>query len=238
MSKFIMSDEFINIFPEAEIAVIVAKCLDNSEEGNEEKRPDMIEELEEANINAKEFLTAEVFSENKVISVWRQAFQKFKTKKGARCSIESMLKRISKGNEIGTINPLVDVYNTVSLNYGIPCGGEDLDRIEGDMILTLADGGELFLPLGAEEHDDALPGEVIYKDDDGAVCRCWNWREGERTMLTEDTENAFLIIESVDPGRHDDLLDAANTLEAAVKKYFVCETNLHILDKSNREIEL
>ena len=42
---------------------------------------------------------------------WRQAFTKFKTKKGARSSIEALLKRVSQGRECNLINPLVDLYN-------------------------------------------------------------------------------------------------------------------------------
>ena len=236
MSNFIITKEFSDLFPKAEIAIILAKNLDNSEDAVSPIRGQINEELKAANTKAKDYLTADVFSENKVISVWRQAFQKFKTKKGARCSIEAMLKRIDKGNEIGPINPLVDIYNTVSLNYGIPCGGEDIDSLKGDMLLTVAKGGESFLPLGADSHDDALAGEVIYRDDEGAVCRCWNWREGERTMLTEGTKNAFLIIESVDPQRHEEFVEAAKELESKVKKYFECETQLHLMNVDNSEI--
>ncbi len=238
MSKFIISDKFWEIFPEAEISVILAKGMDSSESGVAASRSDIDSELKESNTNAKKFLTEDVFSENKVISVWREAFQKFKTKKGARCSIEALLKRVDKGNEIGPIIPLVDVYNTVSLNFGIPCGGEDIDSLEGDMLLTIADGGEAFFPLGAEKEDHALAGEVIYKDDEGAVVRCWNWREGERTMLTEDTKDAFLIIESADPGRHDDFVAATEALDAKVRKYFGCDTEMNFLNIDNREIEL
>lgn len=238
MSKFKITDGFWGIFPEAEISVILAKGIDNSEKGSEAVRPDMLKGLKEANVNAKKFLTKDVFSENKVIAVWREAFQKFKTKKGARCSIEALLKRIDKGNEIGAIIPLVDVYNTVSLDHGIPCGGEDIDSLKGDMLLTIADGGESFRPLGADKADEALPGEVIYRDDEGAVCRCWNWREGERTMLTEDTKNAFLIIESVDPERHDEFVAATEELDSLVRKYFGCDTKVHYLNTGNREVDI
>lgn len=238
MAKFIITEKFLNIFPKADIAVIIAKDINNSDEHHQKHREEMSRELKDANKKATDFFGVEVFSENKVISVWREAFQKFKTKKGARCSIEAMLKRISKGNEIGSINPLVDVYNTVSLNHAIPCGGEDIDSIKGDMLLMIADGGESFLPLGADAPDEALPGEVIYRDDVGAVCRCWNWREGERTMLTENTKNAFLIIESVDPDRHDEFVEAAKELKAKVEQYFDCEAELTLLNGGNREVEI
>ena len=39
------------------------------------------------------------------------------------------------------------------------------------------------------------------------------------TMLTEETKNAFLIIESVDPSRHDDLLAAMDALAENAVKY-------------------
>ena len=50
---------------------------------------------------------------------------------------------------------------------------------------------------GAAEPDPPAPGEVIYRDDIGVVCRCWNWREAERTKLTEATADAFLCIEAL-----------------------------------------
>ncbi|MBQ6685529.1 MAG: hypothetical protein IJM99_05400, partial [Firmicutes bacterium] len=153
MSKFVIEPKFWDLFPDTAIGVVIARGINNTEEENEGVRPDLIEMLEQANVEAKKFLTAEVFSENEVIQVWRKAFQKFKTKKGVRCSIEALLKRVEKGNEVGTINPLVDIYNTISLRYGLPCGGEDIDTFVGDLRLTISEGGENFLALGDEEYD-------------------------------------------------------------------------------------
>ncbi len=238
MSKFIITEEFWELFPEAEIAVVLAKGINNSEGFTENVRSEIIEMLEESNKEAEKFLTEGTFSENKVISVWRKAYQKFKTKKGVRCSIEALLKRIEKGSGVGPLNPLVDIYNSVSLKYGLPCGGEDIDTFSGDMILTKATGEEPFMALGDEEYSTALPGEIIYKDDEGAVCRCWNWRDGQRTMLTEDTRNAFLIIESVDPDRSSDLKAAAESLAELTVRYLGGTADITYMDISNRELEI
>lgn len=238
MSKFIITEEFWELFPEAEIAVVLAKGINNSEGFTENVRSEIIEMLEESNKEAEKFLTEGTFSENKVISVWRKAYQKFKTKKGVRCSIEALLKRIEKGSGVGPLNPLVDIYNSVSLKYGLPCGGEDIDTFSGDMILTKATGEEPFMALGDEEYSTALPGEIIYKDDEGAVCRCWNWRDGQRTMLTEDTRNAFLIIESVDLDRSSDLKAAAESLAELTVRYLGGTADITYMDISNRELEI
>ena len=69
------------------------------------------------------------------------------------------------------------------MKYGMPLGGEDLAAIAGDLHLGLAKGGESFFPLGAEADAPALAGELIYYDEQGAICRCLNWREAQRTML-------------------------------------------------------
>ena len=238
MTKFKITEEFWALFPKAEIAVVIAKGIQNSEDHVAGTRQEINDLLLNSNKEATKFLTKEVFSENKVISVWRQAYQQFKTKKGVRCSIEALLKRIEKGTGVSQINPLVDIYNSVSLTYGLPCGGEDIDTFKGDLLLTKADGGELFLALGDEDYDNALPGEIIYKDEEGAVCRCWNWRDGQRTMLTEKTVNAFLIIESVDPDRKDDLQEAASLLANLIKKYLGGFTEIALLNTTNRELNL
>jgi len=238
MTKFIITDAFWEVFPQAEIAVALAKGIQNTEAHVADARQEINELLQNSNKEATKFLTEEVFSENKVISVWRQAYQQFKTKKGVRCSIEALLKRIEKGTGVSPINPLVDIYNAVSLTYGLPCGGEDIDTFKGDLLLTKADGGEHFLALGDEDYDNALPGEIIYKDEEGAVCRCWNWRDGQRTMLTENTVNAFLIIESVDPDRKNDLAAAAAALAELTQKYLGGSTEIALLNITNREITL
>ena len=80
----------------------------------------------------------------------------------------------------------------------MPCGGEDVDMIKGAMRLTLAEGDEPFITLGSDENEPPYRGEIVYKDDEGAICRCWNWRESVRTMLTEDIHKAIFVIESVD----------------------------------------
>lgn len=238
MTKFIITDEFWDLFPEAEIAVVLAKGIQNTEAHVADVREEINELLKQSSTGATKFLTAGVFSENKVISVWRKAYQQFKTKKGVRCYIEALLKRIDKGTGVSPINPLVDIYNAVSLTYGLPCGGEDIDTFKGNLLLTKAVGGEPFLALGDEEYDNALPGEIIYKDDDGAVCRCWNWRDGQRTMLTEDTVNAFLIIESVDPDRSDDLEAAALLLAELTQKYLGGSTKIAHMNIVDRELTL
>ena len=232
MKKFILEQPFLDIFPEAKIGILVCKGI-NNQITDENKYADY---LQNAQQEAMKYIENTEFTENPIIRTWRDAFYKFKTKKGARCSIEAMLKRVSKGNSIGTINPLVDIYNGISLKYGVPVGGEDIDKFDGDNRLTLADGSEEFITYGSDKSEPPYEGEVVYKDNAGAICRCFNWRESVRTMLTEETVNAFMCIETV-AGERDDVLDAAlEELKALIETELGGEVTKHVLSKDNPEV--
>lgn len=231
MTKFIADDSFFKLFPDAKLGVVLLKNMNNTGESPEEVK----KLLMDANKEAEKYLVSEQISEIPEVKVWREAYQKFKTKKGARCSIEALLKRLSKGNPVGSINTLVDIYNAASLKYALPCGAEDSDKFEGDLRLTITEGGDKFQAIG-EDESETLNGEICYKDDYGAVCRCFNWRDGIRTMITDDTKNAFLIMELVDSKRLEVLKEALNFLEENLKKHLGAEVKVHILNKDNHEI--
>ncbi|HBF7898279.1 B3/4 domain-containing protein [Clostridioides difficile] len=233
MKKFVIEDAFWNLFPSAKIGVVICNDIDNSIKDEDYKKIILKGEEE-----ALKYLEDSEFSNNQVIKVWREAFKKFKTKKGARSSIEALLKRVHNGNNIGTINPLVDIYNFISLKYALPCGGEDIDKFIGDIRLTRAIGNEEFIPLGTDENSFPYEGEIIYKDDGGAICRCWNWREAVRTMLTEDTNNAFLCIELVDESGFKEFENALNELAKIVQEKLGGKCKISILDIDNKEVSV
>ncbi len=234
MKKFIVEDDFWNIFPNARIGVVVCHGIDNTIK-DEGKYKDMICASEK---EALKHLSNSEFSSNEVIKVWRDSFQKFKKKKGARSSIEALLKRVHNGNHLGTINPLVDIYNSISLSYGLPCGGEDIDTFVGDMRLTKATGDEEFITLGSDESAPPSEGEIVYKDDKGAICRSLNWRESVRTMLTENTKNAILCIELIDESRLNEFENALKDLAKIVEENLGGTSKVSILDINNKEVSI
>ena len=89
----------------------------------------------------------------------------------------------------------------------------------GNLRLAVTDGGDAFLPLGEETDDPTLPGELAYIDDAGAVCRCWNWRDGVRAALSDDSADAFLAIECVEPERMGDCQAAIDRLSELLERY-------------------
>ena len=74
--------------------------------------------------------------------------------------------------------------------------------------------------------------EIIYYDTEGAVCRCLNWREAQRTMLTGDTTNAVLIMESINEEQAQRANQAMAEMKERVDSYFHTESITIILNKA------
>ncbi len=153
-------------------------------------------------------------AEHPHIAAWRAAYQAFGAKPSRYpCSAESLMQRALKPGPHGSvpaINRLVDAYNAVSLGHALPVGGEDFDRLRGDLVLRFATGREGFdLPEADGSAAGAEPGEVVWADDEGVTCRRWNWRQGRRTRLGEETVNAHFILEAICPPYREAELDAA-----------------------------
>ncbi len=237
---FTVHESFWSLFPSATLGVIVARGLRHNQDVPAADADAIAALLAQANEDAKQHLTSAAISENAVVQTWREAYRKFKTKKGARCSVENLLKRTLKGNPVGSISPSVDIYNAISLTYALPVGGEDIDHFAGDVHLGVDEkGGKAFLPLGEDEADPTLPGEVCYWDEQGAICRCFNWRDGARTALTAESSNAFLIVECVDPARVDALEAALSELATLVERYLGAHITLkELVTKDNPSVEL
>ncbi|WP_329323167.1 MULTISPECIES: phenylalanine--tRNA ligase beta subunit-related protein [unclassified Streptomyces] len=93
------------------------------------------------------------------------------------------------------------IEGTSALLDDAPVGGEDIDRVSGGMRLVRAAGDEEFETVadgaGTVEHPDA--GEVVWRDAVGVTCRRWNWRQGPRTRLTEQSTSAIFLLEGLAP---------------------------------------
>jgi DNA/RNA-binding domain of Phe-tRNA-synthetase-like protein len=148
------------------------------------------------------------------IAAWRAAFSAFGAKPSRYpSSAEALITRVLKGQPLPRVNALVDLYNAVSVRHVVPLGGEDADRLEGPLRLTVAVGDEPFDPRDdGIDVEHAAAGEVVWRDDRGVTCRRWNWRQGRRTQLTDDTTRAFFVFDRLDGLAVDDLHRAADEL--------------------------
>nr|WTB29395.1 phenylalanine--tRNA ligase beta subunit-related protein [Streptomyces sp. NBC_00830] len=155
------------------------------------------------------------------VAAWRDTYTAFGAKPSrTRNSAEALAKRALTDAGLPRVNLLVDLYNAISVAHLIPVGGEDTDRIKGAMRLVRSTGQEPFRTVaGGEEtveHPEA--GEVVWCDDEGVTCRRWNWRQGVRTRLTEESVSALFLLESLAPMTIGELEAAGTELAESLEK--------------------
>ena len=233
--KFIITDPIFNDFPETAVGVVILHNIDNTQ-----ARPEISDLLRQAEAALSGKFGSTPVIEHPYIATWREAYRKFGAKpKDYPSSVENLTRRVLNGAQVGHINNLVSLYNTISLRHILPVGGEDLDKITGDVLLNRAGAAEpaVFL-LGEKEARAPHAGEIIYTDEVGAICRRWNWKEAERTKLTPETKNAFLVIETLPPVARDTLETAIRELADLIEQYCGGAVSTAFLDKDNREVNL
>jgi DNA/RNA-binding domain of Phe-tRNA-synthetase-like protein len=227
--QFIIEEAFWNLFPDAMIGTVVVHGVDNTRDGETCARL-----LDEQIARTADSLADAEFPALPAVAPWRAAYQQFGVKPSKfKSSIENILRSAASGR-LRSINPLVDLYNVVSLSHQLPCGGEDLAAIQGPIRLTRAAGGEHFIPLGGSEPESPPPGVVIYRDDLGVICSCWNWREADRTKLTDGTTDAFLCIEALPPTTESALRAACDELAALVTTHLGAAAAVTVHTRSSR----
>lgn len=171
--------------------------------------------LQKAEASARQALNEYKVDALPHVAAWREAYQAFGAKPNrTRNSLEALLRRAATG--LPRVNRLTDIYNAISVLHQIPLGGEDLARYSGPPRLVRATGQEPFDTAANGEIviEYPEPGEVVWCDDEGVTCRRWNWRQGRRTQLLDETTTALFILDALDPVSTEALQAAADELSA------------------------
>lgn len=142
------------------------------------------------------------------VAAWREAYRAFGAKPtDFPSSIEALVKRVRKGDDLPYINTLAALCNNVSLRHLITVGGHALDEVSpgAEIVLGFATGDEEFSPLGGGPLEHPQPGEVIFYVAPGRVMtRRWTWRQGEFSKLTRQTTQVVINIDGLPPVARED----------------------------------
>ena len=112
---FSVDEKLFDLFPELQIGVLICK-IENKRYGEDR--------LEAVLDDIRAGFGYEKPQDHPHIKAWRDAFTKLGISASKyHSSIESLLRRALKGGPFPRINPVVDLYNAVSLKYLVPMGG-------------------------------------------------------------------------------------------------------------------
>lgn len=175
---------------------------------------------------------------NTHLEAWRDTYRAFGAKpQRTPCSAEALLRRVERDGTLPRINAIVDLYNTLSVQYVLPIGGEDLAAYVGRPRLIRATGTEQFDTTrdGQSCVETVDRGEVVWRDDIGVTCRRWNWRQSTRTRLTVDTMEMWFILERLEPMPLPALHEAGEALVHGVRHHApTAEISVTLIEQSEQ----
>jgi DNA/RNA-binding domain of Phe-tRNA-synthetase-like protein len=193
--SYSISPEIFARFPGYVRGVVIAYNVDNGP-----SPPELVKMLREAEESVRARVNLEQITEEPRIKCWREAYRAFGAKPAEfRSSVEAMARRALRGDELPTINALVDIGNVMSLSHLIPAGGHAIDLLNGDIELRFATGDEDFVPFGSEEMEHPLPGEVVFVEGSTVLTRRWTWRQGNHTLTLPETRAIEFNVDGLPP---------------------------------------
>ena len=172
------------------------------------------------------------------IKPWRDAWKRIGvSSKKFPCSIEALLKRALKGGDPFSINPIVDFYNTISLEHVVPAGAFDLASTPQGISLRLTEPGDTFEALDQQAPEPLPEGETAYATGATVLTRHFVWKQSREALVHPTTRDVFLVSEILGD-LPDDVAPAVRTdFEEGLGAYFGVESRGFILDSENPTVD-
>lgn len=179
-----ISDEIKTLVPAFSVGVIEAVIETNQTEDLDQLITDL-----ETELNERYDITDVVGLET--IKEGRQAYKSFgKDPSRYRLAVESLYRRIVKGNKLYRINDVVDIGNVISIKSRKSVAMLDKDRIKGDIVIRLGKETDEFYGIGRGKLN--ITNIPLYEDDISPFGSSTS--DTDRTKITLNTESLLMFI--------------------------------------------
>lgn len=232
--NYIISDEIFARFPAYLRGCVVASELQNGKSPGE-----LTSLLRSAEATVRQRLTLDQVTSEPRLNSWREAFRVAGMKPADyRPSVEGLVRRVLHGQEIPSINALVDIGNIISLRHLMPVGSHAIDELTTDVELRKATGKEEFIPFGSEQMEHPDPGEIILVSGNTVLTRRWIWRQANFTLTVPTTTALVFNLDALPPIGESELESIANEMMELIRTFCGGKLGYTVLKKERPTIPL
>ncbi|MBX4928682.1 B3/B4 domain-containing protein [Rhizobium binae] len=172
------------------------------------------------------------------IQAWRRGFSRMGLKPTQyRSASEALLRRFRQEHALPRLHPLVDLCNAVSLAFAIPIAVFDVEKIDGDLEVRRATGGETYLTFAGDiEHPE--PNEIIFVDGAArAHARRWTNRQSGLSAVRQRTRSVLIVAEALHASAEADIGRLVATLADRLAKAWPAATKAALLSAASPRFE-
>ena len=231
---YTIDSEIFSLFPGYCRGVVLAFDIKNND-----SPPEIKAMLKDAEAYLRETINIDELADHPKINSWREAYRAFGAKPAKyRSSIEAMVRRVMNGNELPSINTVVDIGNVISLKNIVTVGGHAIDVVSNDISLRKATGEEEFIAFGTDKIENPEPGEIIFAESNTVLTRRWSWRQANHTSTRKSTTAVEMNVDGLPPVTKDEVDKICQEAMELIQKYCGGKLRYEILTKENPEMKL
>ena len=229
-----IDDEVFRRYPGYTRGVVLAYDVQNGDSPAE-----LIQLMREAEDSVRQRMNLDTLATHPRIASWREAYRSFGANPGKfRSSIEAMVRRILRDQELPSINALVDIGNVFSLRHISPTGGHAIDVVKEDICLRPATGEELFVPFGSDQTEHPEPGEIVFVEANTVLTRRWSWRQANHTLTVPTTTAIEFNVDGLPPVTTEEVESMSAELAEMVQGFCGGRTRRELLTSESPKIAL
>lgn len=192
--NFSIAPTVVSAFPEVEVAAIRVSIPDTK------VLEPLISDLQnEASKVTTELAEVDPITKLPQIVAWRDTYRSMGVKASKfHSSIEALLRRVKKGNDLSTGLRIVDFYNLISVTQRAPIGAYDAKKLSdaGVHLRKANPGTDTFDPLGGSADSFPLTSDlVVYGSEDNVLCWGFNTRDASSVCVDETTTDVLFFSE-------------------------------------------
>ncbi len=179
-------------YPSINIGIAVIKNINIKKSD-----PKLAEEINKF-VQSQSHLSNEIISSYPEVLTYRKLYKEMGVDwHSRRPSPEALLRRISQKKDLYQINTCVDSYNLIVMKNRVSVGAFDYDKFKFPTIMRFPNDGEEILLLGDKEPTKFRSIELAYFDKSGGYNIDFNYRDAQRTAVTEETKDILLNIDGI-----------------------------------------
>ena len=191
---FSIDHTVVSAFPDVEVAAVRVSVPDTA------VLSPLIADLQtEATKVANELAEVDPITKLPQITAWREIYRMMGVKASKfHSSIEALLRRVKKGNDLGTGLPIVDFYNLISITQRSPIGAYDAKKLTSDGVhlRKAKPDTDKFEPLGGTAESFPLTSDlVVYGSEDNVLCWGFNTRDSKLVCVDDTTTDVLFFSE-------------------------------------------
>src|SRR3989344_888313 len=179
-------------YPSVSVGIALIKGISVSKTNSE-----LQEEIDKFSDEQKN-LTTEVLGSYPEILSYRRLYKEMGIDwHSKRPGPEELLRRVALKKGLYSINNCVDAYNLVVMRNRISVGAFDADKVVFPTTLRFAEEGDEIILIGNKEPVKYTAKELSYYDQKGGYNTDFNYRDAQRTMVTDKTKNAWINVDGI-----------------------------------------